>query len=271
MKLLITGEPRAGKTTLLEGFAEAVSEKQGFVTHELRENGERVGFELISSLGDRALLASVESEGPVRVSRYGIDVESLDNFLAALPVPGAGKLIYVDEIGQMQLFSDLFKQKIRDYLDAPNFYAGTITNVYEDDFTREILERNDVVLLRATVENRERMEDVLSCLAKNISLVDMLDANARAYLLELAQEYAVNGSFIQMKKLFGNAIKYVAENKVSKKEQGYLVIGNNNEHLVSTAGAGELLCDCDLFNGRGVYENQAGECSHIQAVKLYGK
>ena len=104
MKVLLTGEPRSGKTTLLEGFINSVPNKQGFVTREVRKDGERTGFELVSSLGQAATLASVDSDSSTRVSHYGVDLNGLDTFIAELPPIQPGNLLYIDEIGQMELF-----------------------------------------------------------------------------------------------------------------------------------------------------------------------
>jgi len=38
--------PRSGKATLLKNIISKVEDKIGFVTHELRKNGERIGFEI---------------------------------------------------------------------------------------------------------------------------------------------------------------------------------------------------------------------------------
>lgn len=267
MKLLLTGEPRSGKTTLLEGFIEAVPDKQGFVIREVREDGERVGFELVSSLGQTATLASVNSASNIRVSRYGVEVDEFDAFLEDLPQVQVGNLLYVDEIGQMELFSDKFKTLIASYLNSDNFYAGTITSVFHDDFTERVLGRDDVVLLNINQDNREQAREVLDVLAGNVGLLNKLSPKVQQGLTEMARNYAKSGSFLQLKKLFKNAIKYLAEGKIRRvDDHTFQVSGNTNEHTVThNEGWG---CDCDLFRGAGDFADNAGECSHIQSAKL---
>lgn len=267
MKLLLTGEPRSGKTTLLEGFIEEVPNKQGFVTREVREDGERVGFELVSSLGQTATLAGVNSDSDIRVSRYGVEVNQLDAFLDDLPPAQAGNLLYVDEIGQMELFSERFKTLITGYLNSENPYAGTITSVFQDDFTEQVLKRDDVVLLKIGQENRDQVREVLSGLAANIKLLDRLSPAVRRGFTELARDYAKSDSLTQLKKLFKNALKYLAEGRVEQVDsQTFRVSGDTNEHSVTHSEG--WACDCDLFNGTGSFEGNAGECSHIQSAKL---
>jgi nucleoside-triphosphatase len=267
VKILLTGEPRSGKTTLLEGFIEALPDKQGFVTREVREDGERVGFELVSSLGQSATLANVNSDSTVRVSRYGVEVERFDDFLADLPPVEADNLLYVDEIGQMELFSDSFKKLIGSYLNSKNSYAGTITSVYRDDFTEQVLEREDIILLNIGQNNREQISDALQGLAANIALLPKLSPAIQNGLTEMARYYAATSSFTQLKKLFKNAIKYLAEDRVVEVDAGtFKVKGNTDEHTVTRET--EWACDCDLFRGAGSFEGDAGECSHIQSTKL---
>ena len=157
MKLFITGEPHSGKSTLMSKVIEAISPAQGFVTREVAPGGVRTGFELVSASGDRALLAGVDVQSDVRVSRYGVDVAALDAFIARLPEPQEGEFIYVDEVGQMELYSENFKKLVERYLSLPNPFIGTLTSVYEDDFTRQLKARSDVEILNITVENRDAM------------------------------------------------------------------------------------------------------------------
>src|SRR3989344_7531765 len=136
MKVLLTGQPRAGKTTLMVNCLKMVPNKQGFVTREILEGGERIGFELVSSLGQTATLASVNSNSALRVSRYGVNVGALDSFIDDLPPPEPGNLLYIDEIGAMELFSDKFKRLVLEYLNTGNSFLGTIKD-YDDEFANQ--------------------------------------------------------------------------------------------------------------------------------------
>src|SRR3954467_10914743 len=77
--LLLTGPPGCGKTTVLERVAEQLADLRlaGFLTLELREHGQRVGFEAVGLGGRRAILAHVQSRSPVRAGRYGVEPERL--------------------------------------------------------------------------------------------------------------------------------------------------------------------------------------------------
>lgn len=159
MKILLTGEPHVGKSTLINKIIAAFPERQGFVTNEVATNTERTGFELVSAGGARTLLASIHSKSHHRVSRYGVEVEEFESFLEKLPDPRPKALLYIDEIGQMELFSEKFKETTRIYLDSPNSFIGTLTSVYEDDFTREIRKRLDVSIVEVTSSNRDSLQE----------------------------------------------------------------------------------------------------------------
>lgn len=268
MKLLLTGRPKSGKTTLLENFIEAVPNKQGFVTQEVLENSQRIGFELVSSTGKAATLASTNSDSELKVSKYGVELHLLDEFLSELPPIENGSLVYVDEIGQMELYSDSFKRLISSYLDMDNVYVGTISSVYQDDFTQQVLARGDVLLLKIDQNNREQVQAILKGLASNLTLYQHLNSSVQSRIIQLARNYSENNQLSSLKKLFNNAIKYVAENRITTTTpSSYLVKGDTRDHIVETKD-NDYKCDCDLFSGKGSFEGNPAECSHIQSVKI---
>jgi nucleoside-triphosphatase THEP1 len=72
--LLLTGAPGCGKTTVLERVAEHLGDLRlaGFLTVELREHGQRVGFEAVGLGGRRAPLAHIRHRSPLSVGRFGV-------------------------------------------------------------------------------------------------------------------------------------------------------------------------------------------------------
>ena len=94
--LLLTGAPGCGKTTVLERVAEQLGDLRvaGFLTLELREHGQRVGFEAVGLGGGRAILAHVRFRSPVSVGRYGVEPDRLVPLIETTsqpqPVPPLG-------------------------------------------------------------------------------------------------------------------------------------------------------------------------------------
>jgi nucleoside-triphosphatase len=157
MKILLTAQPHTGKTTLMAKLLDSAGSKQGFITKEIKEGDQRIGFKLVSPNGREVTLAHVNHKSDYPVSRYFVDVDALDEFLEPLFSFQPGQLLYIDEIGQMELFSEKFKKLVELYLDAPNNFLGTITSVYSDEFVQKVKARDDVEIIEVTLENRDQL------------------------------------------------------------------------------------------------------------------
>lgn len=155
--ILITGLPHSGKSTLMKRLLDNVESKQGFITLEILENGQRVGFKIVTAGGSEAVLASVEFETPIRVSKYGVSVSNLEKILPECSNFEEKDVLYIDEIGQMELYSLKFKELVLKYLDSGNLVIATVSKIYSDDFTQMLLSRGDVNLFEITPENRDRV------------------------------------------------------------------------------------------------------------------
>jgi len=103
--------PAKGKTTAVARLVEPLRADRfavtGFLTRELRDRGERVGFSLETLDGRRGMLARVALRGGWRVARYGArdDLERL-----VIPALRAhADVVVVDELGTMELTSAAFR------------------------------------------------------------------------------------------------------------------------------------------------------------------
>ncbi|MDO9125137.1 MAG: nucleoside-triphosphatase, partial [Deltaproteobacteria bacterium] len=111
--ILITGLPGVGKTTLIQKLSEELTHLYpvGFYTTEIREEGVRKGFELISLEGRKGLLSHQDIKSPYCVGRYKVDTKGFDNFLETIPFFNPEiRLILIDEIGKMECLSEKFKK-----------------------------------------------------------------------------------------------------------------------------------------------------------------
>jgi len=159
---LITGPPRCGKTTLIMRIrqVDSLSAKvSGFITEEVRERGERIGFKLISlSEKKEGFLAKKDFPSPFRVGRYGVNIEDLENIGCSAIEKGllSGKVIFIDEIGKMELFSAKFRKILLDALDSPLKVLASIMERH-NDFADNIKRRSDVKLIRLNRSNFEQI------------------------------------------------------------------------------------------------------------------
>lgn len=175
--IIITGNPRSGKSTLLWNVVSVDQSRVGFVTHEVREADERIGFEIETHSGKRIMLASTKLRTDFRVSKYFVNTKNLDSLISLVSQFGEKDLLYLDEIGQMELASEHFKLLALKYLNSKNTCVATLTKVFSDDFTKQIKTRNDIVLVEITEENREQKQKFIKALIKKID-------KARKYIKE---------------------------------------------------------------------------------------
>ncbi|MEJ0054006.1 MAG: nucleoside-triphosphatase [bacterium] len=166
--ILITGRPGSGKSTLLRKLIGRIPAKEGFVTNEILGEHGRLGFEVETRSGSKAVLAHINFNTPRKVSKYFVDIGSLESMLPAVSDFKDGGILYLDEIGQMQLFSERFKDLVLRYLDARNTCIATLSSVFEDGFTDAIRKRDDIVLVEISAANREEQEVFITQLLKKI-------------------------------------------------------------------------------------------------------
>lgn len=159
LNILLTGRPGIGKTTVIQRVIQRQGgSASGFYTQEIREGGVRQGFEALTLDGRRALLAHVESSSPLRVSKYGVELEEFERSIVPSidPRVSPAEVIVVDEIGKMECFSAAFCQEVVKALDSETIVLGTIAE-RGSDFIESLKERQDIVLVEVTQENREAL------------------------------------------------------------------------------------------------------------------
>ncbi len=166
--ILITGNPRSGKSTLLKDVVKNFDCKTGFITSEIREKGERVGFNIETQNGEKSIFASINIKTDFKVSKYFVDIKSLEEIMPTVDKFNNEDLLFLDEIGQMQLTSQKFKRIVKKYLDASNVCIATISKIYSDEFIEEIKKRSDTFLVEITQENREEKKNYVENLLKKI-------------------------------------------------------------------------------------------------------
>lgn len=169
MKILITGPPKAGKTTLIKNIVQQLNQPVvGFYTGDIREKNLRVGFSLTTFSGQKGVLSHVDILSRYTVGKYRVNLADLEEIGVKEIEEGlkTDNIIIVDEIGKMELFSEKFKQVILKCLEAPNVFLATIVQK-GNFFTGQIKNRKEVQLFRLDSSNRASLEkEILALLSK---------------------------------------------------------------------------------------------------------
>ena len=154
--ILVTGPPRSGKSTLIEKVVQSISRPAtGFFTQELREKGRRVGFSITTIEGRTGVLAHQSIRSKLRVGKYSVNLEDLDQIAVPSMLPSApDQMVVVDEIGKMECFSRLFKETLLKVLSSDNLVIGSVA-IKGDRFIQSIKKRDDVSLVFITEKTRD--------------------------------------------------------------------------------------------------------------------
>jgi len=167
--LLLTGKPGTGKTAIIkEAVTKTKIKAGGFYTEEIRVGGIRQGFRIVTIDGQEAVLAHVNISSPYQVSRYKVDIDSLNRLgVSALRQALEGNdLIVVDEIGKMELLSPRFREVVLQAIESGKKVLGTIM-LNSHPFADEVKRHPEVKTLMVTRANHsEVLKEVLEWLAR---------------------------------------------------------------------------------------------------------
>jgi nucleoside-triphosphatase len=163
-KVLLTGHPGCGKTTLVRRVVKELAQSAGgFYTEEIRKHRERVGFQIVTLDGKESVFAHVNFKTQQRLGKYGLDLSPLETIGidAVCEALRAHELTVIDEIGPMEIRSAIFRDVVNEALNSRAPLLGTIT-ARPFPFTDAIKKRRDVILIEVRRDNREQLVSELS-------------------------------------------------------------------------------------------------------------
>jgi nucleoside-triphosphatase len=166
--LLITGSPGVGKTTVLTKTVDVLRERGcrvgGMLSREVREEGVRVGFEIIDlSSDERGWLAHVNQKTGPQVGKYRVNLADLENVGAKAIVDAVEDcdVIAIDEIGPMELFSEKFRNAVKTALQSSKLVIAVVHWKAKDKLVNDVKAREDAEIFTVTPENRETLSKTI--------------------------------------------------------------------------------------------------------------
>jgi len=157
LKLVVTGDPGCGKTTLIRNVVERLRgcvAMRGFLTEEVRRGGRREGFRGLTLDGQPFPLAEKDAASSYRVGPYGVDLTGLESvgLDALVPREDTG-LIVLDEVGKMESFSEAFRERVEALLAGDVPLLATVA-VHGVGFVKRVRQDPRITLVRMRREGR---------------------------------------------------------------------------------------------------------------------
>jgi len=166
--LLLTGNPGVGKTTVVMKVVDSLRAKRykvgGMVSREVRSNNARIGFEITDlTSGKRGWLAHTDAGIGPRVGKYHVEMDDLESvgMRAIVSAVENSDVVIIDEIGPMELFSRSFRETVERAAGYAKLVVGVVHRRFMNDLVESVKSREDALLFEVTVENRNRLPDVI--------------------------------------------------------------------------------------------------------------
>ena len=138
MNIFVTGNPRSGKSTLIQRLLNEISDKNvsGFITPEIRVDDARQGFKIIDLASkSEEILASLNIKHGPSVSKYRVNVEGIDAIMDKfLESYDSSEYVIIDEIGMMEFYSKKFRETVRMVLNSDKKVIATLSKRFIEKY-----------------------------------------------------------------------------------------------------------------------------------------
>ena len=161
VKIGITGLPGSGKTQTLLRIIQLLEQEGikvgGVVTEPIVEKNRRRGFQITDWMTkDHEIFAHEDLKSRVRSGRYGINVAALEGLgtRALAEARESADVIVIDEVGKMEVESEVFTRAIVDTLGTNKSIVMTLHKKSRNPLLQDIRRRDELRLLEVTPVNK---------------------------------------------------------------------------------------------------------------------
>ena len=163
-RIFLTGNPGCGKTTIIRTVCDSLVtngiKPGGMISEEIRKGGVRVGFSLEDLMTHKTgILASVDGRDGPRVGKYHVNLQDLQHVgvVAIRRAMAEADMVFVDELGPMELHSMPFILAVERALECPKHFVGTIHQHATHRLVTAIRSNPAHHMIEVTLDNREQM------------------------------------------------------------------------------------------------------------------
>ncbi len=282
MKILLSGMPGIGKSTILEKVLEQLRKQNqqvmGCIVKEMQTNQVRSGFKIhYFPSSKETVLASCEHQfSSQQISKFSVNIDALENelipFMHEMSESKTYDMLIFDEIGRMQSLSPQFIPAVDSIMHSNKSLIATI--VYDDEmWARKYKDNQNIFFIVANQNNRDFIATLINRMLLSTADIRALKMSARLGVSRLFKKYMANDSFLELAKLFEKTVKYLANDKAKYNAQtnSYDVFGDHFLRKVSAIHDDEYTCTCEFYLGHEKNSSDgatARECSHIQTVSI---
>jgi nucleoside-triphosphatase THEP1 len=238
MKILISGPPGCGKTTLLSAVVENFARENdsvfagGFLCFEkVNESGKREAFTVKTATGESGefmrkmeqFTNAVSTElvswsSDFWVGKYRVNVDVIEQVMCSeleRCVTANPSLVYIDEIGRAQASSKRFIEGIQTLFASE---IPIIASIVQEDYDWNIVFKRDrnVFLITVDDKNRDYLETVICAALRHANLYKNLSIAQQQLTREMFSALIRDSQFVNAIKLFKNALRYTLEQRVVK-------------------------------------------------------
>ncbi|MBP6021150.1 MAG: NTPase [Candidatus Methanomethylophilaceae archaeon] len=161
IKIGITGLPNSGKTYALLRVIDMLKEENlsigGMMDEPLSDGRRKVGFTVKNLFtGESQIFADTETESKIMIGKIGVDLQKFEEIAIPAIKEACEKcdVIIIDEVGKIEVESQLFIDTVKEALDVNKPMILTLHKKSRNPLLQDIRRRDDVRILEVTPTNR---------------------------------------------------------------------------------------------------------------------